>query len=334
MKHVVVMSELQSSDIRPPELLSKLKELSIRDAAKYFGDPAKLIEVNCPACDSPEKKEAFTKHGFRFNQCNQCKSVYVSPRPSEQALTDYYQNSDAAQYRKSRYFEKTAESRRSLLLRSRINWIGRLVDEHGNPKARGYADIGTTNPLIFEEIKRLRLFDQLYSVDPRFTKNEVVNEDENQVEQASLSGLGAISAFEQLENRFSPFDFLKMTFEMLSEHGLAFLTTRTISGFDLQILWGNAPYIIVPEHLNLLSIDGINSLCKRVGFEVLELSTPGQLDVELVLRAILDDPKIEIPPFIAYVLNHRDVETHMDLQEFLQRNRLSSHIQVALIRKD
>ena len=114
---------------------------------------------------------------------------------------------------------------------------------------------------------------------------------------------------------------------------MLFFTTKTISGFDLQMLWDKTPYIFVPEHLNLLSIDGLNLLIERSGFGLIELSTPGQLDVELVQLAAKEDPSIKLPSFVSYLLNHRDAEAKEDFQEFLQKHRLSSHVRVAAVKK-
>jgi hypothetical protein len=101
----------------------------------------------------------------------------------------------------------------------------------------------------------------------------------------------------------------------------------------LQVLWDKAPYIFVPEHLNLLSIEGIGRLLERGGLDAIELSTPGQLDVELVMHAAHNDPAIELPRFIRYLIGSRDRLAHSDFQEFLQKHRLSSHVRVAAARR-
>lgn len=49
MKRVVVSSGLREVDIRPPALMSEFKRLSIQDAADYFADPERLVDVPCPA---------------------------------------------------------------------------------------------------------------------------------------------------------------------------------------------------------------------------------------------------------------------------------------------
>lgn len=68
---------------------------------------------------------------------------------------------------------------------------------------------------------------------------------------------------------------------------------------------------------------------ERAGLELIELSTPGHLDVELVLHAVRQDPSIRLPSFVEYLLEQRDALAHLDFQEFLQKHRLSSHVRVA-----
>lgn len=329
MKHVVVTGDLEEKEIRPPSLFSKLRELSIEDAQTYFGDRSKLVDVPCPACGSTGKRPVFEKSAFQYQQCDRCKSVFVSPRPAQRGLAEYYRNSRASQFRVEHFAKETVQARRFHILRSHANWLGRLVDERGNSQARGYADIETSYPVIFEEVKRLGLFERLYSLNPHAAFDDACGASGATVSRDRVTGLGAVSAFEALEHQFSPLDFLTAAHQSLATGGLLFFTTRTISGFDLQVLWDKAPYIYVPEHLNLLSIDGIRELLDRAGFTLIELSTPGQLDVELTLGAIRQDPSIRVPPFIRYLLNHRDHAAHADFQEFLQKHRLSSHIRVA-----
>ncbi len=328
MKHIVVTNDLKEADIRPPRLLSRFKDLSIAESTRLFGDSSKLVDVKCPVLDCSDDIEAYEKYGFRYRQCAACESVFVSPRPTAEAIIDYYQHSEAGKYR-NYLSHATADARRLHILRSRFSWVGRIVDEAGNSSARNYADIGTGHPLIFDEIERLHLFDNQYSIDPVFDLEVNQGTAEPIRAESPPESLGAVTAFEQLERQFSPLEFLKSIHRILTEGGILFLTTRTISGFDLQVLWDKAPYVFVPEHLNLLSIDGISQLVEKAGFTLLELSTPCQLDVELVSRATAEDPSIVLPRFTDYFINKRDFDTHSDFQSFLQKNRLSSHVRVA-----
>ncbi len=330
MKRVVVSSGLREADIRPPALLSEFKRLSVQDALDFFGDPATLVEIPCPACDSEASEAAFKKNEFLYRRCADCGSVFVSPRPTEKTLIDYYAHSRASRFRVEHYSRDTAKARRYHLLASHANWMGQIFDETGNQNARTYADLNTCSPEIFDEIHNLGVFETLLSVEPLLRIEGACEAPVTVTTRASLQGMGGISAFEKLEHQFSPAAYLRGVYEALSKGGLFFFTTRAISGFDLQALWERTPYIFVPEHLNLPTIEGIGRLIERCGFELIELSTPGQLDVELVRHAAENDPSIKLPPFVKYLLDKRDKEAHWDLQEYLQKHRLSSHARVVI----
>jgi len=114
----------------------------------------------------------------------------------------------------------------------------------------------------------------------------------------------------------------------LTPGGLLLGSTTLISGFDLQVLWDRSDSIYPPERLNLLSTEGLTALSERHGFEALEFSTPGTFDVEIVQRAIRANPEFPWPRFIRYLIENRDENALVELQEYLQKNRLSSFARI------
>ncbi len=328
MKRVVLSSGLRASDIRPAGLVSEFKRLSEADAAAYLSHAEALEDAACPACGGDARREAFARQGFHYQQCADCGSLYVSPRPSVVALDRYYVESAASRFRVEHYSRDTAKARRYHLLCSHANWMGQIVDEVGASGARAYADVESYSPEIFEEIARLGEFDRLYSIHPLLPPAESLGV--HVAEGWTLpEPVGAVSAFEKLEHEHDPAALLQRMADLLAQGGLVFFTTRTASGFDLQVLGEKAPYIFVPEHLNLMTVEGLTALVARAGLELIELSTPGQLDVQLVQQACAADDSIVLPPFLEYLLNERDTLAHDDFQAFLQKHRLSSHVRVA-----
>ncbi len=324
-KHTVLSSGLHDADIRPPALLSEFRRLSIRDAAAFF--PAERREdVPCPACGLDRPRPAFTKESFAWVQCESCRSVYVSPRPVAGQLERYYAESEASRFRADRFADATATQRRHHQLRNNALWMGQLAEAQDLPPRSTYADLRTYVPALFEEVAALDFFGDLYSIEPQYGGGKSIA---TAIGLDTTPPLDAISAFEKLEHQHSPLAFLGALHGRLKPGGLLFLTTRTSSGFDLQTLWDKASYIFAPEHLNLFSIEGIELALQRSGFELIELSTPGQLDVELVRQACSDDPSIVLPPFFTELLARRDRLAHADFQAFLQKHRLSSHVRVA-----
>ena len=62
--------------------------------------------------------------------------------------------------------------------------------------------------------------------------------------------------------------------------------------------------------------------------EVLEASTPGQLDAQMIERVSGETEDVELPRFLRYFLAHRDIYAKCRLQQFLQENLLSSYLRV------
>jgi len=109
---------------------------------------------------------------------------------------------------------------------------------------------------------------------------------------------------------------------------LMILTTLTVSGLDLQVLWNNSKSISPPHHINFLSVEGLKILITRCGLEEIEISTPGKLDIDIICNAMKEMPDLKVPRFIEYIAKNRGSETFEQLQVFLQNNKLSSHARV------
>jgi len=334
IKHTVVSSGLHDADIRPPALLGEFKRLSLRDAARFFETPDSREEVPCPACGKAESAPAFNKDGFSFVRCDGCQSLYTSPRPRAKDLARYFAESEASRFRAAQFAEGSAAQRRHHLLSANASWMGRIVEESALPPHPAYADIRTYAPQLFDEVAELGLFGHLFSAEPWAAISGRCAPEVIESTLDALPPVHTISAFEKLEHQHSPQAFLESLGAHLAPGGLLFLTTRTSSGFDIQMLWDKAPYIFVPEHLNLLSVAGLGHLVQRSGFELVELSTPGQLDVELVMQACAADPSIVLPRFFNALITKQNALAQSDFQAFLQKHRLSSHVRLVLRKPD
>ena len=70
---------MKENDIRPQELFDELLRLNKLDIEKYFissiNEP-----ISCPACGEMGES-SFVKNDFSFDECPNCKTLYVSPRP-------------------------------------------------------------------------------------------------------------------------------------------------------------------------------------------------------------------------------------------------------------
>jgi hypothetical protein len=191
-----------------------------------------------------------------------------------------------------------------------------------------FVDFYTKYPPFLHEISDRGRFDKILIRNPMVEGVETSNTKIRVVEEVEERSASATSAFEVVERLYDPYAFLTFISQRLVSGGLLFLTTLSISGFDLSLLRGKARNLLPPTHITILSYSGIQSIMKRSGFEVLELSTPGRLDVAIVLDALQRAPEIQIPAFIRSILLNRGRHVHEAFQDFLQQANLSSHVWV------
>lgn len=333
MKHAVVIDELSEQEIRPLELFDEYLELMSAEATSAFSDGSGLQEVACPGCGESEGRPGFEKGGFAYRICNTCDSLYASPRPTPEALERFRSRSKALAFWADRSLRETAEVRREVSAQ-RARWLAALADEY-LPRVATVVDIGPALGVFMSEVEALGRFERAVGVEwrPEFAQSsraqglEIV---ERPLEEltATMVRPDAVTAFDLLPQLHSPREFLRLAWSLLSPGGLVLLTTSTISGFDLRVLWERARNIYFPQQINILSIEGIERMATDQGFEILELSTPGQLDVSSVAAAI--EKGAPVDRFVSYMMTRRSQRSHRLFQEFLQQHLLSSHVRVAL----
>ena len=108
---------------------------------------------------------------------------------------------------------------------------------------------------------------------------------------------------------------------LLKKEGYCLITTLGYEGFDILTLGKDSNSISPPHHLNFLSVRGFELLFKRAGFSEVHVMTPGVLDVDIVLNS---DKNTEF----LRVLKLRGDSVIKEFQDFLKKNKLSSHVWV------
>ncbi len=323
------MDEFHEGDLKPLEGLRKYFQL-IKEGIPEFFPKSELNECSCPACSQSKIAAEFTKYGMRYIECESCNSLWVSPRPSEIALIRYFEESKAEIFWRNEFIHMTDRKRKEKILQPWIRWITESTQEY-YANARSIADIHTKQPVYLDELQKIERFQEKVLISP-FLSQTVLKEhpsmrvfQEPAIEGLENQQLDVITVFDGLGMTADPFALLSAIFSALAPGGLCFLTTTLISGFDLQTLWDAAENIHPPTRLNIFSDTGLLTLVQKTGFECIEFSTPGVLDLEIVAAEQQKNSSNSIPRFIAYLLKHRDENTHKAFQEFLQAHRLSSY---------
>ena len=129
--------------------------------------------------------------------------------------------------------------------------------------------------------------------------------------------------FESLDRVDDPVALLRAVAERLTPGGLLFVTALVSSGFDLAVLGLRNLYLYPPDRANCFSLRGLTRVVEAAGFSLLEASTPGVLDVEIVRAHLERDPSLSVSGFERQLIE-AGRETQEAMQTFLQTQGLSS----------
>lgn len=323
---------MKESEIRPQSLLDRYFELSARDAKICFGDSLRGV-VPCVACAGTQSTHQFDKNGFAYALCSGCGTLFQNPRPPIAAFESFYRDSESSKYWAEVFFPSVAEIRREKIFRPRVDRLAGLCSERGLD-VECLIDVGAGYGILLDEWRKRSPGTRFVAVEPSASlaqecrsKGFDVVEDivENVTDRNDTADL--VTCFEVLEHVYDPLDFIRDLATLTRPGGYVFVSTLGIDGFDLQILWEKSSQISFPHHLNFLSVDGFHQLFKRAGLVDISVTTPGQLDVDIVRNAMKRDPSLlQGERFLKKLL--ADEEHAGAFQRFLSEQRLSSHVWV------
>jgi len=309
------------------------------DIAWIRSRAAEFVAVACPACERPDAVFEFERHGFHFNRCQGCQTLYISPRPTAALLGEYYGRSKLINYYNDVIFPNSEEARRAHIFAPRAERVVELCRRHG-ARTDLLVDVGAGFGTFCEEVVRTGAFRRVVAVEPSPTlaatcRGKGLEVVEQTIEEAALQDVSVITNFELVEHLFSPRDFLVGCARALPRGGLLILTTPNIRGFDLAVLGKLSDNVMGPNHINYFHPESLALLMRRAGLEVIEVSTPGKLDAELVRKKILAG-KLDVSnqPFLRQVLIEEWEQAGAGFQRFLAEHNLSSHLWVVARRTE
>jgi hypothetical protein len=338
VRRAVVDESLEEIEVHPPGLYRRLVDACVASARELLDQQELLAETPCPACGSLDPELAFEKHGYTYRSCRICATLFISPRPSRSQMDWYLRRSPAAAFRQTAEYRAAKDQRTRELAAYRADWVWELSERAGGDGDRPVVDVETRTAAFLEGLVRRRV-GPLVAAGPLCSPADLLPSRADTLsiveDLGDLEGTNArlVALFDVLERAASPGNLVEAAHEALGPGGLLVITARSASGFDVQVLWERAT-IFPLEHVNLLSVEGVRALLTGIGFDIVELSTPGQLDVQMVERMLEERPGIAVPRFVRYFLEHRDRHAKRRLQQFLQENRLSSHLRLVARKVD
>jgi len=319
MKNVVFNDTGREIEFKPDRLLDEYRKLTAQDLKAEFS-AATLSPRNCPACLSNQQAKAFDKFGFAYVECRSCGTVYMSPAPRDEAIRQHYLTSASSRFWQDNLSKATEDKRIEKIYAPRLQWILDMTREY-LPRAKKLASINDKNKSFVQGLARTAQFEQKLVINPYFEAPDL---------PGARQSVDVVLAFETLDYAADIDRLIGDIKNLLVPGGLSFITTISISGFDQQVLWENSNAIFPPDRINVFSRKGLLQLFGRHGFEVLEYSTPGILDLDVIRHALAKDRDLPIPRFVKNLISEGNEQVFKDFQQFLQVNKLSSFVRILL----
>lgn len=297
---VVVEPEIHDDEIRPEVPTGEFRIQLQAEAEVLYGDDSLLNEVACPACGSKASDYLFHLAGAEYRRCRDCGTWFVVSRPSETVLSDWREKSPAMQFWREKVYTASRESRREQVLVPRSRWVRQALDLAGLELSVNGVDLDADSLHVLEEAG-LR-----------------------QTEKPC-----ALLYMDRLDRASEPLADLCQAGQRLSPGGLVLANAWLCSGFDISVLRDRHPALNPLERLNLFTEKGLRAMVERAELEVVEFSTPGVLDLEIVRRVGLVG-KEELGSFASVLAGDPDADRDHEFIEFLQKNRLSSYARMVM----
>lgn len=323
---------IRENDIRPDSLFTEQAKRFASDIRRLLTRKSAFVSVLCPACDSARSRPAFEKFELSYLHCEECATIYMSPRPTPAILEHYYSTSENYAYWNEYIFPASENARRERIVRPRARRLAEICARHGIPREI-LLEVGAGFGTFCDEIGKLGLFSRAIAVEPtpglaascRAKGLEVL---EMPIEHVNLESerVNVVASFEVVEHLFSPQDFVRACARLLSPGGALVLTCPNVKGFDIATL-GPLSDAIDVEHLNYFHPESLSLLVARCGLETIEVITPGELDAELVRKKALGGLfDLSRFPFLKRILLDEWDRLGDPFQRFLSDNGLSSHL--------
>jgi len=313
IRYEFIDDSVNEASIHPNSIF--VKEQSLIKA--FLGEVTRPAEIAaCPLSGKERQEVLFEKWGFQYVLCPDTWTVSVASMPDIDLLSRYFYSSELATFRASTEYQAQLNQLRSGLWDNQLEWIEGRINRYLGRGQYQVTDWGSKSVGWVKAVSKAKFQAEMQLVQPLPPL----------VESPIIGQSDIVLALDVLQRQVDPKDWIASVKEVLRTDGLFIMTCRAGTGFDILTLREKSNSIFPMDHLILPSPKGLEQFLTANGFEVLEITTPGMLDVDMLKKQQEDIPQDQY--FQRYVMSQDSGLLQERLQLFLQQNNLSSHLRV------
>ena len=315
---------LEINEIRPESLSEKQKIAYQEDVSRYESIKDGFVTRLCPGCQSASALPFCMHLSFQFDRCQACFSVFMNPGPTEKMIQEFYKNSSNYKFWAEEMYPRTKEVRKATLHYERAKFALSFVNNLNNSRRLRVLEVGAGTGDSIVVLKDLMEWEaDFYAVEPNPDMWPALKENEiERIAEPDLIEHGdfdLILAYEVLEHTLNPREFLKFYSKLLNSRGTLIISTPNAHSLEVQLLKENSSTLDI-EHISVLTPSAIHAISSGLNLQVIEISTPGKFDVQLMWDGI---------GFIRKAVDEFRVEKD-NLQQLIVELDISSHMKIAL----
>lgn len=323
MRHSVLDLYLSEEKVHPKLSTQKLEKWYTDLWGDLKNESFNWQPRSCPVCNNNFSETAFRRFGFKYERCIKCSTLFLSPLPNEKKLNKLIK--EIKEYSKKISQEKSGKYKLNNVYKQRENWLSLNIKRinsiyKSNKKKYNIAILDDEHNDILKNFNNLYVIQRMTGGE--FNKDHVLKND-----------FDAIVLFDVLEHSTDIQKLFINVSNSLKKGGKCFITTRCGSGMDIQICGEKSDTIFPLQHINLVSVEGLKYIANIFNFGIIELSTPGLLDLQILKKSFTKNKGENFPLFLKYIFTYRDEYLYNNFQKFLQENLLSSHLRAILEKK-
>ncbi len=317
MRTIQTETRFPLSSVKPLETLSRYRARCMEETRRILSQGSSRRTVS-PVTGSPLQPFG-SVDSFEYLICPDTGSLFLASLPPAAAWAGLLKEMHRVRHSPGGFHSELAASRGTHVYQPKVEWIQETSALQGIRK-----------PALLEVGNAPGDLQELLSRSGSFSRVEFA--DETALAHGGFpAGKGAFQAvvlLESLDRSDDPVRLLEGAQSCLSKGGLLFVTALVASGFDFQALGTNNRYFYPPDRTNCFTLKGLRRLLEKFKLELVEVSTPGVLDVEIVRAHLIQDPSLPISRF-ERAIALSDEAVQQAFQSFLQEKGFSSYARLA-----